>query len=156
VIRIGATIPALAASIEAFTGIFTADGQPFRYRTLDDYLRVVSLQDVVAMLRQRATHTAGQLLTSSELARFVHLPDRAAAGPVHLSFMEFISTIVPGGDGEIRAASEELAKFFFDAALLHHRLCCWVPAEGRPVFVPERTGPVAPRDEPHRRVPQCL
>jgi hypothetical protein len=87
-VRLGTTTTALAGSIEAITGIFTVDGEPFGYRTLDDFLRVLSFDEILRMLQQHATHTTGQLLTSSELARFVHLPDRVDDCPVELSVVQ--------------------------------------------------------------------
>jgi len=88
VIRLGTTATALAASIEALTGIFTVDGEPCAYRTLDDFLRVLSFADVLRMLRCRQTHTTGQLLTTSELARFVHFPNHVDDCPVALSVVQ--------------------------------------------------------------------
>jgi len=83
-IRLGSTTPALRHSIEAFPGTLTADGMPFRYRTLEDYQRVLDNDGVVDLLRRRVSYTLGQLFTSSELSLLVHPPDSAAAGLVHL------------------------------------------------------------------------
>ncbi|HEY3439716.1 MAG TPA: hypothetical protein VGK29_03145 [Paludibaculum sp.] len=83
-IRIGTTQPSLAAALESFTGTFSADGKPFRYRTTKDFGRVLDATGMVAMIRERTTHTSGQLLTTSELATFVHHPDTLPGGRVQL------------------------------------------------------------------------
>lgn len=88
VLRVGATMPSLAGSLEAFTGTFSADGKPFAYRTIEDYLRVLSRQDVVGMLRERTTYTIGQLVSAGELAPLVQPPPRGIPGNGRLSFFE--------------------------------------------------------------------
>src|SRR5262249_14506722 len=78
VIRIAATNASFTRGIAAYIGTFTADGIPFHWRTLDDYQRVLTPAQIAGMLATRTTHTTGQLFTLSELALFVHLPDRQA------------------------------------------------------------------------------
>jgi hypothetical protein len=87
VLRIGATTPKVARSIATFLGMYTAEGKPLRHRNINDFLAVLDPEDVLTMLRQRTTHTTGQLLTASELALFVHPPDRVAATIVHLDLI---------------------------------------------------------------------
>ncbi|MDX2154048.1 MAG: hypothetical protein SFV54_25130 [Bryobacteraceae bacterium] len=85
-VRIAASDAGLARGIAAYVGTFTADGIPWRWRSLEEYEQVLSADAVVGMLADRAAHTTGQLLTLSELALFVHLPDRPAAGGVALEY----------------------------------------------------------------------
>lgn len=87
-IRMGTTRSSLASSMRSLTGLLTVDGHCFRARTIDEYLRVVSVDQVLAMVRERTTHTVGQLLTSAELSLLVHLPDLGARGPVQLDLIE--------------------------------------------------------------------
>lgn len=87
-VRVGSTNLGLASRLEAWTGLFIADGKPFCYRDLNDFLKVISAEEVVRMLRSRTTHTTGQLFTASELATFAHLPDTTNVGQVRLLALE--------------------------------------------------------------------
>lgn len=86
-IRMGASTDRIARAIAAFTGSYTVDGRALRYRTLDEYTRVLGHGGVMKMLRGRATHAVGQLLTASELALFVQPPDQSAASVINLDLI---------------------------------------------------------------------
>ena len=55
------------------------------YRTTKAFLRAINHDAIIAMIRDRTTHTSGQLLTTSELATFVHHPNTAPVGRVALT-----------------------------------------------------------------------
>lgn len=86
-VRIGASTDRIARAIAAFIGSYTVDGRSLRYRSIKDYARVLGPHGIMKMLRSRATHTAGQLLTASELALFVQPPDQSAASVLDLDLV---------------------------------------------------------------------
>ena len=86
-LRVGTTDPSLVIPLRAFVGIFTADGTPFGCRTMQEYERL-GHDDVLSVLRDRRAYAPGQFLTSSELATFVHPPDRASTGGIRASFLD--------------------------------------------------------------------
>lgn len=92
------------------------------------------------MLRRRTTFTTGQLLTCSELKWFVHLPDRHAAGPVRLSFLEGLSVPdrlrasgIPLGVNTDRGVPVPVFQ-----PVQQHSKSCWLP--GLPILPVMRIG----------------
>uniref|UniRef100_Q023G1 Uncharacterized protein n=1 Tax=Solibacter usitatus (strain Ellin6076) TaxID=234267 RepID=Q023G1_SOLUE len=61
---------------------------PFLHRTMDDFARVLPRKDILAFLRERTTHTTGQLLTTSELSTFVHPPDQTTSSSTRRTFLQ--------------------------------------------------------------------
>lgn len=100
VVRLWSNAPRLGRALQAFIGTFTVDGMPLRYRTIEDYTRVLGLDGVRAMLRSGATHTTGQFFSASELALFVQPPEASTVGGIGIDVVSGLS--VPSrltGDG---------------------------------------------------------
>lgn len=66
-------------------GAFHYDGNPFLHRGKQAFTETLRTQNkIVDMLRQRVSYTTGMLLTSDEVATFVHVPCQPV--PIHIDF----------------------------------------------------------------------